>query len=143
MTIIEQSSGGAPQGVPDLIKRFFTAGRPGSYLAVERPAAVSAGGEPAADGATGDQPPLLSGTVPRFSLHGFQVDAFRTDGRSYKCRHTVAAGFGQRHPELQCIQRHGPLAHRVLGVCDSGAARQCIGTRLTPRLAWRFTSLCV
>jgi MOSC domain-containing protein YiiM len=29
--------------VPDLIKRFFTAGRPGAYLAVERPAAVAAG----------------------------------------------------------------------------------------------------
>ena len=29
--------------VPDLIKRFFGAGRPGAYLAVERPAAVSAG----------------------------------------------------------------------------------------------------
>jgi MOSC domain-containing protein YiiM len=29
--------------VPDLIKRFFAAGRPGAYLAVERPAAVSAG----------------------------------------------------------------------------------------------------
>ena len=29
--------------VPDLIKRFFVAGRPGAYLAVERPAAVSAG----------------------------------------------------------------------------------------------------
>ena len=28
---------------PDLIKRFFAAGRPGAYLAVERPAAVSAG----------------------------------------------------------------------------------------------------
>jgi MOSC domain-containing protein YiiM len=29
--------------VPDLIKRFFAAGRPGAYLAVERPAAVAAG----------------------------------------------------------------------------------------------------
>ena len=29
--------------VPDLIKRFFAAGRPGAYLAVEQPAAVSAG----------------------------------------------------------------------------------------------------
>jgi MOSC domain-containing protein YiiM len=29
--------------VPDLIKRFFVAGRPGAYLAVEQPAAVSAG----------------------------------------------------------------------------------------------------
>jgi len=29
--------------VPDLVRRFFTAGRPGAYLAVERPAAVSAG----------------------------------------------------------------------------------------------------
>jgi MOSC domain-containing protein YiiM len=29
--------------VPDLVKRFFAAGRPGAYLAVERPAAVSAG----------------------------------------------------------------------------------------------------
>ena len=29
--------------VPDLIKRFFAAGRPGAYLAVERPAAVCAG----------------------------------------------------------------------------------------------------
>jgi MOSC domain-containing protein YiiM len=29
--------------VPDMIKRFFAAGRPGAYLAVERPAAVSAG----------------------------------------------------------------------------------------------------
>jgi MOSC domain-containing protein YiiM len=29
--------------VPDLIKRFFAAGRPGDYLAVEHPAAVSAG----------------------------------------------------------------------------------------------------
>ena len=29
--------------VPDLIKRFFAAGRPGAYLAVERPAAVTAG----------------------------------------------------------------------------------------------------
>jgi MOSC domain-containing protein YiiM len=29
--------------VPDLIKRFFAAGRPGAYLSVERPAAVSAG----------------------------------------------------------------------------------------------------
>ena len=29
--------------VPDLIKRFFAAGRPGAYLAVEKPAAVSAG----------------------------------------------------------------------------------------------------
>jgi MOSC domain-containing protein YiiM len=29
--------------VPDLVKRFFTAGRPGAYLAVESPAAVSAG----------------------------------------------------------------------------------------------------
>ena len=29
--------------VPDLIKRFFAAGRPGAYLAVERPAEVSAG----------------------------------------------------------------------------------------------------
>jgi MOSC domain-containing protein YiiM len=27
----------------DMIKRFFAAGRPGAYLAVERPAAVSAG----------------------------------------------------------------------------------------------------
>ena len=27
--------------VPDIIKRFFAAGRPGAYLAVERPAAVS------------------------------------------------------------------------------------------------------
>ena len=29
--------------VPDLIKRFFAAGRPGAYLSVERPGAVSAG----------------------------------------------------------------------------------------------------
>lgn len=29
--------------VPDLIKRFFAAGRPGAYLAVEEPAAVAAG----------------------------------------------------------------------------------------------------
>jgi MOSC domain-containing protein YiiM len=29
--------------VPDLIKRFFAAGRAGAYLAVEQPAAVSAG----------------------------------------------------------------------------------------------------
>ena len=29
--------------VPDLIKRFFAAGRPGAYLAVEQPAAVSVG----------------------------------------------------------------------------------------------------
>ena len=29
--------------VPDLVKRFFSAGRPGAYLSVERPAAVSAG----------------------------------------------------------------------------------------------------
>jgi MOSC domain-containing protein YiiM len=29
--------------VPNLIKRFFAAGRPGAYLAVERPAAVAAG----------------------------------------------------------------------------------------------------
>jgi MOSC domain-containing protein YiiM len=29
--------------VPDLVKRFFAAGRPGAYLAVERAAAVSAG----------------------------------------------------------------------------------------------------
>jgi MOSC domain-containing protein YiiM len=31
--------------VPDLVKRFFAAGRPGAYLAVERPAPVSAGVE--------------------------------------------------------------------------------------------------
>jgi MOSC domain-containing protein YiiM len=30
-------------GVPDMIKRFIAAGRPGAYLAVERPAAVRAG----------------------------------------------------------------------------------------------------
>jgi MOSC domain-containing protein YiiM len=29
--------------VPDLIKRFFAAGRPGAYLAVEQPAAISVG----------------------------------------------------------------------------------------------------
>jgi MOSC domain-containing protein YiiM len=29
--------------VPDLVKRFIAAGRPGAYLSVERPAAVSAG----------------------------------------------------------------------------------------------------
>ena len=29
--------------VPDLIKRFFAAGRPGAYLAVEQPAGISAG----------------------------------------------------------------------------------------------------
>ena len=29
--------------MPDLIKRFFAAGRPGAYLAVEQPAAVAAG----------------------------------------------------------------------------------------------------
>jgi MOSC domain-containing protein YiiM len=29
--------------VPDLVRRFFAAGRPGAYLAVERPAAVAAG----------------------------------------------------------------------------------------------------
>jgi MOSC domain-containing protein YiiM len=29
--------------VPDLVKRFFAAGRPGAYLAVERPGAVAAG----------------------------------------------------------------------------------------------------
>ena len=31
------------RGVPDLVKRFVAAGRPGAYLAVERPAAVRAG----------------------------------------------------------------------------------------------------
>jgi MOSC domain-containing protein YiiM len=31
------------RGVPDLIKRFIAAGRPGCYLAVERPATVRAG----------------------------------------------------------------------------------------------------
>ena len=31
------------RGVPDLVKRFIAAGRPGSYLAVERPASVRAG----------------------------------------------------------------------------------------------------
>ncbi len=31
------------RGVPDLVRRFSAAGRPGCYLAVERPAAVAAG----------------------------------------------------------------------------------------------------
>jgi MOSC domain-containing protein YiiM len=31
------------RGVPDLVKRFIAAGRPGSYLAVEHPAPVAAG----------------------------------------------------------------------------------------------------
>lgn len=31
------------RGVPDLVRRFFAAGRPGCYLAVERPGAVRAG----------------------------------------------------------------------------------------------------
>jgi MOSC domain-containing protein YiiM len=31
------------RGVPDLVKRFIAVGRPGAYLAVERPAPVQAG----------------------------------------------------------------------------------------------------
>ena len=35
----------------------------------------------------------------------------------------VAPRFGERDPELQRIEGDGLLAHRVLGVRDSGAAR--------------------